>query len=76
MGNSKISRHDTAIALDDPSPSPLLTPPQLATLLQLDPRTLRRLELSGAVPRAIYIGALKRWRRADIDTWLASRKPA
>ena len=54
----------------------LLTREQLAERLQLDVRTLRRLEREGAVPRPVRIGdRIARWRRADIDTWLESGAP-
>ena len=56
--------------------SPLLTQDQLAALLQVDRRTLRRLELSGDIPRAIKFGTAKRWRRSEIDKALAARRPA
>lgn len=57
----------------EPAPSPLLTAEQLAELLQVSARTLRRLELSGAIPPAISIDGIKRWRRSTIDRWLSKR---
>lgn len=53
--------------------SPLLTREQLASLLQLDERSVRRLELQGDLPAALQFGAAKRWRRADIDKWISER---
>ena len=52
----------------------LLTREELADLLRVDARTLRRLELQGDVPPAISIGGSKRWRRAAITRWLRERE--
>jgi predicted DNA-binding transcriptional regulator AlpA len=54
-------------------PSPLLTREEMAALVRVDLRTLRRLELAGDVPDAIHIGGAKRWKRADVDSWLAGK---
>jgi excisionase family DNA binding protein len=62
-----------AVEASHAAPSALLTRDQLAELLQVDVRTLRRLELLGSIPNAIEIGGLKRWRRADVDRWLTKR---
>ncbi len=54
-----------------PAPAELLTTDDLAALLQIDERTLRRLVREGAVPPPIRIaGRILRWRRADLDRWL------
>lgn len=43
----------------------------LATLLSVSLRTVRQLDCSGWLPRAVTIGArAKRWRASDIDEWL------
>lgn len=43
-----------------------------AALLGLSPRTFRRLDAGGQVPRAIRVGAsTKRWRVADLRCWVA-----
>src|SRR4051794_7908400 len=52
----------------------LLDPPALAALLQIDVRTLGRRRNDGTVPEPIMLGTRKpRWRRHDIDAWLAER---
>lgn len=56
------------------SASPLLTGEQVAALMQIDRRTLRRFELADAIPRAITINGVKRWKRADVERWLAKAK--
>jgi predicted DNA-binding transcriptional regulator AlpA len=55
----------------------LLDRKQLAAFLQIDERSLRRLEREGAIPRPARIGGrIDRWRRSDIDRWLESGAPA
>jgi predicted DNA-binding transcriptional regulator AlpA len=52
----------------------LLDPPALAALLNIDERTLRRRRNEGAIPEPIMLGRRKpRWRRHEIDAWLAER---
>ena len=50
--------------------SALLTADQLAALLQVDRRTVRRLELGGEIPSGFQIGGSKRWRSTDVRRWL------
>lgn len=50
-----------------------LTVPELAELLRVDQRTLRALRHAGEVPAPIMIGTRPRWRRTDVDAWLAER---
>lgn len=57
--------------------SGLLSRDQLADYLQVDRRTLQRLEREGALPRPLRIaGRIDRWRQQDIDAWLQSGAPA
>jgi predicted DNA-binding transcriptional regulator AlpA len=51
----------------------LLTPTDLAALLQIDERSLRRMRNAGEVPEPIEIGKLPRWRRAAIARWLEKK---
>ena len=55
-----------------PDPDALLTRDDVATLLKIDTRTLRRLEQeAGALPRPIVVGGrLVRWRHRDIMAML------
>jgi excisionase family DNA binding protein len=48
----------------------------VAQLLNCSPRHVYRLSDSARMPRPVKIGALVRWRRADIDSWLAAGCPA
>jgi predicted DNA-binding transcriptional regulator AlpA len=52
----------------------LLAPGQVAGLLRVDLRTLRRLALECIVPAPILIGERTvRYRRCDIEEWLGKR---
>lgn len=48
---------------------------QVAVLLGCSPRTVYRLADRGAMPPAIKLGALRRWRRVEIERWLDARCP-
>lgn len=51
----------------------LLTVSDLASMLRIDERTLRELRRSGEFPTPLMIGTRPRWRRVEIEEWLASR---
>ena len=53
---------------------PLLTAVDVCGLLQVSPRTLRRLVHLGEVPKPIRLGTAPRWRRGTIDRLLAERR--
>jgi predicted DNA-binding transcriptional regulator AlpA len=62
---------------DRPEPDPLVyTPADLAAMLKLSPRKIRAMKSAGQLPPPIRFGRAVRWRRADIDVWLARRKDA
>jgi predicted DNA-binding transcriptional regulator AlpA len=48
-------------------PAALLTIQQVAGLLHVDPRTVRRRVADGTFPQPIRIGRAVRWRRLDIE---------
>ena len=52
---------------------PILTTPELAQEFNVAEITLRKWRLGGTGPRFIRVGANIRYRRSDIDAWLASR---
>lgn len=63
----------------EPEPAPgdsLLTVADLARLLRLDERTVRRRRRDGSIPAAIDIGGSLRWRRSEIDAWLEEQREA
>src|SRR6516165_5042944 len=48
----------------------------VASILNCSPRHIHRLADAGRLPRAIKLGALSRWSRAEIERWLAAGCPA
>jgi excisionase family DNA binding protein len=64
----------TAAPLRDPAA--LLDVRTVAALLDCSPRHVYRLADAGKMPAPVRIGALVRWRRPDLDTWLAAGCPA
>ena len=48
----------------------------VAALLDCSPRHVYRLADAGRMPAPVRVGALVRWRRTDIDSWLAAGCPA
>lgn len=66
----------SATAAQERSPvAELLDVEQFAELLSCSTRTVRRMADSGACPRPVKILSLVRWRRVDIDQWLAAGCP-
>jgi excisionase family DNA binding protein len=51
--------------------SALLDVRAVAALLDCSPRHVYRLSDSGKMPPSVRLGSLVRWRRADLDSWLA-----
>jgi excisionase family DNA binding protein len=61
----------TATILPADAPAALLDVRAVAALLDCSPRHVYRLSDAGHMPPPVRLGALVRWRRADIDAWLA-----
>jgi excisionase family DNA binding protein len=53
----------------------LLNSREVADLIGASPRTIVRLADSGRMPRPIKVGALTRWRRSELDAWIARGCP-
>ena len=47
----------------------------VASFLSCSPRHVYRLADSGRLPRPLKLGTLVRWRRADIEGWIAEGCP-
>ncbi len=70
--------------LDRPAPAPALTPAaaalldvgNVAAMLDVSKQHVRRLADAGKLPRPIRLGSLVRWRRTDLDAWLAAGCPS
>ncbi len=56
-------------AATEPS-APLLAVADLARLLNVTEKTVRRWRDEGRLPNAIVVGGVVRWRPEDIDRWL------
>jgi len=54
----------------------LLTDLQVATILSLSPKTLALWRYSGAGPVFVKLGASVRYRREDVDRWVATNASA
>lgn len=50
----------------------LLAEKQLAEYLGLSLSTVRRLRYAGTGPPVVWLGARPRYRRSDVDAWLAA----
>lgn len=60
---------------ETPTPQALLDSRQVADLIGASPRTVVRLADSGRMPRSFKVGALTRWRRSDLEAWIARGCP-
>lgn len=54
----------------------LLSVDDVAALLAVSTRTIRRMADGGQMPRPVKLGSLVRWRRSDVDEWLAAGCPS
>jgi excisionase family DNA binding protein len=57
------------------SASRLLDVSDVARVLNCSKQHVRRLADAGRMPRPVKLGALIRWNRAEIETWLAAGCP-
>jgi len=53
----------------------LITPAQVAKLLQISLRTLWRMRSGGQLPLPVRIGSSVRWRYDDLKKWIAAGCP-
>lgn len=64
----------------DVKPAPerarLLRVQNLAELLQVDARTVRRMRARGELPPALDLGSVLRWDAAEFERWLEGRREA
>jgi excisionase family DNA binding protein len=62
---------DSTIGTAEPSPAQLLDVRAVAALLGCSARHVYRLSDGGQMPRPRRLGALVRWSRQEIETWIA-----
>lgn len=65
---------DTTPAAELP-PALLMTVDDIARDLRTSPKTIRRMDAAGKLPRAVKIGRAKRWPRATVVAWIAAGAP-
>jgi excisionase family DNA binding protein len=65
-----------SIVPPDLAASVLLDVRAVAALLNCSSRHVYRLADSGRMPKPVRVGALVRWRRTDLDAWLAAGCPS
>lgn len=73
MVKTNSTRHDAAANL---APQDLLDDGQLAAWLRIEPRTLRLWRNTRALPFIRLTPKVIRYRRGDVDNWLARRTVA
>jgi predicted DNA-binding transcriptional regulator AlpA len=54
----------------------LFRPRELAAALGVSVRTLWRLDATARLPRAVRLGTVCRWRRGEVEAWVAAGCPA
>jgi excisionase family DNA binding protein len=60
-----------------PAPAPLLLKAdEVAGLLSIGRSTLWRLVSAGQVPSPLHVGRAARWRRGELEAWLAAGAPS
>jgi predicted DNA-binding transcriptional regulator AlpA len=74
LDESSDSRHITSVkCATTNAPAPprrMLSATALATLLDVDAKTIRRWRGEGKLPEAVVVGGIVRWRPEDVDAWL------
>jgi excisionase family DNA binding protein len=65
----------TSLPPADAPAAQLLDVEQVAAILNCSVRHVYRLSDAGRMPPRLRLGSLVRWRRQDIDTWLADGCP-
>ncbi len=71
-----LSASPTADAERSVADAALMTVDDVAALLTVSPRTVRRMADSGAMPRPVRLSSLIRWRRHEIDEWVQAGCPS
>lgn len=66
-----IARQDTQPPTRAPLAPALLSPVQAAVYVSMSRRWLYRALSAGEFPKPVKIGKATRWRRADLDAWIA-----
>lgn len=65
----------TAEPVPEARPALLVDIKQLAALLARSVASLERDQAAGRLPAPVYVGGSKRWRRAEVEAWVAAGCP-
>lgn len=60
--------------MPDDTPAPLMRIRDVCAYLAIGPSHLHAMRARGHFPAPCMVGGAPRWRRADVDAWLASRR--
>lgn len=73
---SKIAERTTTGDKEEMKPQPLLIDiREVGTLLARSIASLKTDDIEGRIPRPLYLGGSKRWRRREILTWVRAGCP-
>jgi excisionase family DNA binding protein len=72
----KLGGQTVTATTPPPVEAALLDVRAVAVLLDCSSRHVYRLADAGRMPAPVRVGALVRWRRADLDSWLAAGCPS
>jgi excisionase family DNA binding protein len=61
----------STVPVPDSEAPALLDVEAVAALLSISTKSVRRLADAGKMPRPVKLGALIRWRRSELDAWIA-----
>ena len=70
-GNCEAAEHIGRSGPQQAEPASLLDVGAVANLLDCSRRHVYRMCDSGKMPRPVRLGALIRWRRRELETWIA-----
>ena len=70
----RLAVYEVQALMDGMVPGRLLSVRNLAALLDVDAKTVRRWREAGKLPPALEISGVVRWRPEDIDAWLEEQR--
>ena len=65
----------TRLALENHDVNVLLSASELAQLLSVSLRHIRKMNTEGKLPKPIYLGHSVRWSLKDIESWISAGAP-
>jgi excisionase family DNA binding protein len=74
-GGGRTRTHKGRLEHVGPEQPSLLTVDDVAAMLRISTRTVRRMADSGQMPRPLRLSSCLRFRRAELDLWIADGCP-